>query len=260
MRAVVCREPGGPEVLEVREVPDPTPGPGEVVIDIAAAGGQPRRPPAAPRRLPPAARGERRPRPGVLRHDQRRRRRGRTLAGGRRGVRAAHQLAGTPTRSRCPPARCSPCRPASACSRPRPCPRWPARSGRTSSCSPPFSLARPCSCTAARAASARWRSSLRTRSARRLRRTVGSEEKASVLPGARRRPRRQLPRAGLRRGGPALDDSGADVILDHIGREVPRAATSSLLATEGRLVVIGLMGGRKGELDLGALLTQARRA
>jgi NADPH:quinone reductase-like Zn-dependent oxidoreductase len=38
MRAVVCREAGGPEVLEVREVPEPTPGPGEVVIDIAAAG------------------------------------------------------------------------------------------------------------------------------------------------------------------------------------------------------------------------------
>ncbi len=37
MRAVLCREAGGPEVLEVREVPDPTAGPGEVVIDIAAS-------------------------------------------------------------------------------------------------------------------------------------------------------------------------------------------------------------------------------
>ena len=36
MRAVVISEPGGPEVLEVREVPDPTPKPGEVVIDVAA--------------------------------------------------------------------------------------------------------------------------------------------------------------------------------------------------------------------------------
>ena len=34
---MLCREAGGPEVLEVREVPDPTPGPGEVVIDIAAS-------------------------------------------------------------------------------------------------------------------------------------------------------------------------------------------------------------------------------
>jgi putative PIG3 family NAD(P)H quinone oxidoreductase len=37
MRAVVCRVPGGPEVLEVRDHPDPEPGPGEVVIDIAAS-------------------------------------------------------------------------------------------------------------------------------------------------------------------------------------------------------------------------------
>jgi putative PIG3 family NAD(P)H quinone oxidoreductase len=38
MRAVFAREPGGPEVLEVRDVADPEPAPGEVVIDIAASG------------------------------------------------------------------------------------------------------------------------------------------------------------------------------------------------------------------------------
>jgi putative PIG3 family NAD(P)H quinone oxidoreductase len=38
MHAVVVTEPGGPEVLRWLEVPDPVPGPGEVVIDIAAAG------------------------------------------------------------------------------------------------------------------------------------------------------------------------------------------------------------------------------
>lgn len=38
MRAVFAREPGGPDVLEIRTVADPEPGPGEVVIDIAAAG------------------------------------------------------------------------------------------------------------------------------------------------------------------------------------------------------------------------------
>jgi putative PIG3 family NAD(P)H quinone oxidoreductase len=32
----VIAEPGGPEVLQVREVPDPTPGRGEVLIDVAA--------------------------------------------------------------------------------------------------------------------------------------------------------------------------------------------------------------------------------
>ncbi len=38
MRAVVVSEPGGPEVLQLAEVPDPVAGPGEVVIDIVAAG------------------------------------------------------------------------------------------------------------------------------------------------------------------------------------------------------------------------------
>jgi putative PIG3 family NAD(P)H quinone oxidoreductase len=38
MRAVIITEPGGPEVLQWEEVPDPVPGPGEVLIDVAAAG------------------------------------------------------------------------------------------------------------------------------------------------------------------------------------------------------------------------------
>src|SRR5437660_598405 len=38
MRAVVITEPRGPEVLRWLDVPDPIPGPGEVVIDIAASG------------------------------------------------------------------------------------------------------------------------------------------------------------------------------------------------------------------------------
>ena len=36
MHAVVITEPGGPEVLRWTEVPDPVPGPGEVVLDVAA--------------------------------------------------------------------------------------------------------------------------------------------------------------------------------------------------------------------------------
>ncbi|MGW3614511.1 NAD(P)H-quinone oxidoreductase [Micromonospora sp. NPDC005163] len=53
----------------------------------------------------------------------------------------------------------------------------------------------------------------------------------------------------------ATDGHGADVILDimgasYLGRNV------AALATGGRLVVIGLQGGRKAELDLGALLTK----
>lgn len=37
MRAVVITEPGGPEVLQVQDVPDPVAGPGEVLLDVAAA-------------------------------------------------------------------------------------------------------------------------------------------------------------------------------------------------------------------------------
>jgi putative PIG3 family NAD(P)H quinone oxidoreductase len=38
MRAVVAAKSGGPEVLHVVDVPDPAPTPGEVLIDVAAAG------------------------------------------------------------------------------------------------------------------------------------------------------------------------------------------------------------------------------
>ena len=38
MRAVTIPTPGGPEALVLAEVPDPAPGPGEVLIDVVAAG------------------------------------------------------------------------------------------------------------------------------------------------------------------------------------------------------------------------------
>jgi len=37
MHAIVITQPGGPEVLSWQEVPDPVPGPGEVLIDIVAS-------------------------------------------------------------------------------------------------------------------------------------------------------------------------------------------------------------------------------
>jgi putative PIG3 family NAD(P)H quinone oxidoreductase len=37
VRAITVREPGGPDVLEWTEVPDPEPGPGEVLLDVAAS-------------------------------------------------------------------------------------------------------------------------------------------------------------------------------------------------------------------------------
>lgn len=36
MRAIVVREPGGPEALEIAEVPEPVAGPGEVLLQVAA--------------------------------------------------------------------------------------------------------------------------------------------------------------------------------------------------------------------------------
>ena len=51
------------------------------------------------------------------------------------------------------------------------------------------------------------------------------------------------------------DGRGADVILDIMGAAyLPRNVAA--LATGGRLVVIGMQGGRKGELDLGMLLAK----
>ncbi len=38
MKAVQIREPGGPDVLEITERPDPEPGPGEVLVAVRAAG------------------------------------------------------------------------------------------------------------------------------------------------------------------------------------------------------------------------------
>ena len=53
----------------------------------------------------------------------------------------------------------------------------------------------------------------------------------------------------------ATDGHGADVILDNIGAKY-LAANVGLLAVNGRLVVIGLQGGRSGELNLGAMLAK----
>ena len=47
----------------------------------------------------------------------------------------------------------------------------------------------------------------------------------------------------------------ADVILDIIGAKY-LAANISVLSTAGRLVIIGLQGGLRGELDIGALLSK----
>lgn len=51
---------------------------------------------------------------------------------------------------------------------------------------------------------------------------------------------------------------GADIILDVVGAKY-LAANIQSLAVDGRLVVIGLQGGRKAELDLGQMLSRRLR-
>jgi putative PIG3 family NAD(P)H quinone oxidoreductase len=53
----------------------------------------------------------------------------------------------------------------------------------------------------------------------------------------------------------ATGGRGADVVLDNMGAKY-LSRNVDVLATNGRLVVIGLQGGRTAELDLGALLTK----
>ncbi len=53
----------------------------------------------------------------------------------------------------------------------------------------------------------------------------------------------------------ATEGHGADVILDTIGAKY-LAANVGLLAVNGRLVVIGLQGGRTAEINLGAMLAK----
>ncbi|WP_370288906.1 NAD(P)H-quinone oxidoreductase [Nocardioides sp.] len=53
----------------------------------------------------------------------------------------------------------------------------------------------------------------------------------------------------------ATDGRGADVVLDNMGAKY-LARNVDVLADEGRLVVIGMQGGSKAELNLGALLAK----
>ena len=86
--------------------------------------------------------------------------------------------------------------------------------------------------------------------------TAGSSEKlevcrqlgASILVNYRTEDFAEVVRA-------ATDGHGADVILDNIGAKY-LARNVGLLADNGRLVVIGLQGGRSAEIDLGAMLAK----
>ena len=87
--------------------------------------------------------------------------------------------------------------------------------------------------------------------------TAGSDEKCRGLPRLRRRCRDQLPHPGFRAVGKEFTNGrGVDAILDMVGGDyIPRQL--DLLAHEGRLCFVALMGGSKVETDFGADPAQA---
>ena len=120
--------------------------------------------------------------------------------------------------------------------------------------------ARRCSCTAGRAASAPWRSSWPARVGRAGGRHRGQPRPSSTPAASSARTSWSTTgsRTSSRRSGRRPDGAGADVVLDNMGAEY-LARNLDVLATNGRLVVIGMQGGTKAELDLGTLMAQARR-
>jgi len=83
--------------------------------------------------------------------------------------------------------------------------------------------------------------------------TVGSDEKAEMCRGLGAELAINYREQDFVEEVRRLDGSGADVILDNMGASY-LGRNVEALATEGRLVVIGLQGGAKGELDLRKLL------
>ena len=85
--------------------------------------------------------------------------------------------------------------------------------------------------------------------------TAGSPEKLALCAelGRRRRRSTTASRTSSEVVREATDGAGVDVILDNMGASY-LARNVAALATEGRLVVIGLQGGTKAEIDLNALM------
>lgn len=89
--------------------------------------------------------------------------------------------------------------------------------------------------------------------------TAGSEEKLELcrsLGAERAISYRDEAESGAPLWVAALQEAGgADVVLDNMGAKY-LGPNVSALATQGRLVIIGMQGGAKGELDIGALMAK----
>jgi putative PIG3 family NAD(P)H quinone oxidoreductase len=252
MRAVVAREPGGPEVLEVREFPDPAPGPGDVVVDVVAS--------AVNRADIMQRMGHYPPPPGasdIL---------GLEVAGtvssvgsdverwqvGDR-VCALLSAGGYADQVAVPAGHVLPVPEAmtlvDAAALPEVvCTVW----------SNVFALAglQPGELLLVHGGAGgigTMAIQLATALGARVATTVGSPDKARVVRDLGAELVIDYQSEDFVDEVLAYDSGGADVVLDNMGAKyLPR--NISVLATEGRLVVIGLQGGAKGELDLGALM------
>jgi putative PIG3 family NAD(P)H quinone oxidoreductase len=254
MRAVLSREPGGPEVLEVRELPDPTPAPGEVVIDIAAS--------AVNRADLQQRIGVYPPPPGAS--DVFGMECSGTIAALGDAVERWHvgdevcallASGGYADKVAVPAGQVLPV-PAGvslvdAAALPEvACTVWSnvfmiaaLQPGETFLVHGGGGGIGTMAIQLAHALGAKVAT------------TVGSDEKAQVCRDLGADVAVNYHAQDFVEEVRRLDESGADVILDHLGAKY-LARNVDVLAVEGRLVVIGLMGGRKAELDLGALMSK----
>jgi len=88
--------------------------------------------------------------------------------------------------------------------------------------------------------------------------TVGSEAKADACRALGAEPILYRAENFAERVRALTDGRGADVILDHIGGDY-LVDNLRCLALYGRLVIIGLLGGNKAELNIGQLMVKRQR-
>ena len=247
--------PGGPEVLEVQDVPDPQPGPGEVVVDVAAT--------AVNRADLMQRQGHYPPPPGAsdvlgLECSGRIAALGDGVTGWSLGDEVCALLAGGgyATRVAVPAGQLLPV-PAGltleqAAALPEvACTVWSMvfQAGRLR---PGETLLVHGGCSGIGTMATQLAVALGSR----VLVTVGTERKAEFC--------RQLGAAEVinyreedfvERAGQATGGRGVDVVLDNMGAAY-LARNLQALAPDGRLIVLGMQGGRVGELDLGVLLAK----